>query len=59
MTQPTTTRKLVCTVEVKHVDKDGSKGTYTLWHADPDCAHAIEFRWSGYGCKHCTGWFCL
>lgn len=32
---------------------------YPLYNADPDCKHEIEIRWSGYGCKHCTGWFCL
>ena len=33
--------------------------TEDLFDADPNCKHEIEYKWSGFKCKHCPGWFCL
>jgi hypothetical protein len=29
-----------------------------LHSADPNCAHVIVVRMSGYGCTKCPGWYC-
>ena len=30
-----------------------------LFNADPNCQHVVVARWSGVGCKKCSGWFRL